>query len=247
MVDLDANSAAIELYAEQVRRSVREPLTAESLVPDYPMFCKRGILDDRYYDTFNRENVHLVDLRKESISEISSDGIQTSKALYEFDVILFATGFDAMTGALNSIDIRGRNGQALCEVWEAEGPVAYLGLHVAGFPNLFTVTGPGSPSVLTNMVASIEQHVEWIAECLTYLRENGYRSLEATSESQREWVEHAASLASGTIRTACNSWYLGSNVPGKLRVFMPYIGGLSQYREKCDAIAQAGYEGFVIE
>lgn len=245
---LEANQAAAELYAELVRRSVKDPATAESLVPHYPMGCKRQILDIGYFDAFNQPHVHLVDLRLEPIQEIMPLGIRTDKADYEFDVILFGTGFDAMTGALSTIDIRGREGQTLREVWKEEGPACYLGLQIAGFPNLFTITGPGSPSVLSNMIVSIEQHVEWIADCLSYMREHGYDNIEATAEAQRSWVEHVASLTQGSIRTAesCSSWYLGANVPGKPRVFMPYLGGLPAYREKCVAVVEAGYEGFVL-
>jgi len=249
MLDLEANRAATELYAELIRRTVKDPATAESLVPHYPMGCKRQILDSGYFEMFNRDNVTLVDLRKEPIVEITPAGILTELNSFDFDVIVFATGFDAMTGGLNSIEIRGRDGQLLRDVWTSEGPVAYLGLQVAGFPNLFTVTGPGSPSVLSNMVVSIEQHVEWIADCVTYLRDSGSRSIEAGAEAQAAWVEHAASLVEGSIRTAdsCSSWYLGANVPGKIRVFMPYMGGLPSYRAKCAEIAEAGYEGFILK
>ena len=246
MVDMAANRAATELYAELIRREVKDPAVAESLIPHYPMGCKRQIIDTSYFATFNRDNVSLVDLRRDSIVEITATGIRTERDDFELDVILFATGFDAMTGALNRIDIRGRDGASLREFWESEGAQTYLGLQVAGFPNLFTVTGPLSPSVAANMVLGIEQHVEWIADCLGYLRDHGYRSVEATPEAQDGWVDHANSLVDGSIRTseACNSWYVGANVPGKKRVYMVYAGGLANYRAKCAEIAGAGYEGF---
>ena len=248
MFDLDANRAGTELYAELVRREVKDPAVAASLVPHYPMGCKRQILDTGYFAAFNRENVTLVDLRRDPIVEIRPDGVLTSRGEIGLDVLVLATGFDAMTGALNRIDIRGREGRSLREVWSSEGPVSYLGLQVAGFPNLFTVTGPGSPSVLTNMVVSIEQHVEWIADCLDYLRGHQLRSIEASPEAQDAWVDHAASLVSGLVRASdsCNSWYVGANVPGKKRVHMPYVGGLPAYRQKCEEVTAAGYDGFVL-
>ena len=202
MLDLEANSAARDLYAELVRRGVKDPETAEALVPHYPMGCKRQIIDIGYFDTFNRDNVTLVDLRKGAITEITPAGIVTEQGAFDFDVIVFATGFDAMTGALNRIDITGRQGRLLRDVWSGEGAVSYLGLQVGGFPNLFTVTGPGSPSVLTNMVMSIEHHVEWITDCVTYLRDHGLRTIEATEEAQSAWVDHVASLVVGVARTS---------------------------------------------
>jgi cation diffusion facilitator CzcD-associated flavoprotein CzcO len=246
MVNLEANQAATELYGELIKRVVTDPETASSLVPHYPMGCKRGIIDSNYFETFNRDNVTLIDLRKGGITEITPDGIRTEQGDFEFDVILFATGFDAMTGALNRIEIRGKGGQRLRDCWTNEGPRTYLGLQIAGFPNLFTITGPGSPSVLANMVLGIEQHVDWIGRCLVYLREQGYKTIEATEAAQEAWVEHVASFVTGAVRTAesCNSWYLGANVPGKKRVYMPYAGGRPLYRQRCDEVAAAGYDGF---
>ncbi|HET6795133.1 MAG TPA: NAD(P)/FAD-dependent oxidoreductase [Acidimicrobiales bacterium] len=248
MFDLDANRAGTAMYAELVRRLVKDPEVAEALVPHYPMGCKRQILDTGYFDVFNRDNVTLVDLRRDPIREVTTDGVRTNERDIELDVLVMATGFDAMTGALNRIDIRGRDGRTLSDVWTTEGPVSYLGLQVAGFPNLFTITGPGSPSVLTNMVVSIEQHVEWTADCLDHLRGNGLRCIEATPDAQDEWVEHAASLVAGSVRASesCSSWYLGANVPGKKRVHMPYVGGLPLYRAKCEEVAAEGYKGFVL-
>lgn len=246
--NLEANRAAAALYAELIRRIVKDPQTAEDLVPHYPLGCKRQILDTGYFEMFNQDHVTLVNLRRDPIVEVVPGGIRTEQHFYELDVILLATGFDAMTGALNAMDIRGRGGRLLRDLWASEGPVSYLGVQVAGFPNLFIVTGPGSPSVLSNMVVSIEQQVEWISDTIIYLRDQGLRWIEADVRSQAEWVEHASSLADGTIRTAdsCSSWYLGSNVPGKRRIFMPYLGGLPSYRAKCAEVAANGYEGFVL-
>jgi cation diffusion facilitator CzcD-associated flavoprotein CzcO len=228
-----------------VRRSVKDPTVAESLVPHYPIGCKRPILDTGYFDTFNRDDVTLVDLRKDPIVRITPTGVQTESAQFDVDVIVFATGFDAMTGALNRIDIRGRDGRLLRDEW-TDGPNTLLGLQVAGFPNLFTITGPGSPSVHINMVMAIEHHVEWIADCIIYMREHGYRTVEATADAQDAWVDHVGSLVTGTIRASdsCNSWYLGANVPGKRRVYMSYVGGQILYRQKCDEVVASGYAGF---
>ena len=246
MFDLEANRAGTELYAHLIKDVVASPEVADALVPHYPMGCKRQILDTGYFESFNQPHVTLVDLRKDPLEQITANGVRTRDHEVELDVLVMATGFDAMTGALNRMDIAGRDGRRLKQVWEDEGPVSFLGLGVAGFPNLFTITGPGSPSVLTNMVVSIEQHVEWITECLEYMRSQGLRAIEAQVEAQSAWVDHAASLVAGTVRNsdACNSWYLGANVPGKRRIHMPYVGGLPAYRVRCDEVAAAGYEGF---
>lgn len=247
-MSMEANEVARGMFAELVRRTVKDPDTAVALVPHYPIGCKRQIVDCDYFETFNRDNVTLVDLNKGAITQIVPEGIVTRQGTFEVDVIVFATGFDAMTGALNRIRIEGREGRLLRDQWEADGPATYLGLQVAGFPNLFLITGPGSPSVLTNMVASIEQHVDWIGDCLEHLREHGWCTIEADPAAQADWVEHAESLVAGLMRTApsCNSWYLGANVPGKKRIFMPYSGGLPTYRKKCEEVVEAGYEGFVL-
>ena len=246
-VDLEANNAGIELYAELIRRTVNDPAVAEALVPHYPIGCKRLIIDTNYFETFNRPNVTLIDLRKRGITRITPTGVETEQGSFEFDVIVYATGFDAMVGALNRMDIRGRGGQLLREQW-ADGPSTLLGLQVAGYPNLFTITGPGSPSVHTNMVIAIEQHVDWIGDLLVHMRERGFGLVEAQPDAQVEWVEHARSLVEGTIRASagCNSWYLGANVPGKPRVYMSYVGGQPLYRQKCDAVAADGYKGFTL-
>jgi cation diffusion facilitator CzcD-associated flavoprotein CzcO len=244
LANVEANQAATRLYGEAIKRVVRDPQTAEDLVPHYPFGCKRIIIDEGYFESFNRDNVKLVNLRKDPIVSITPDGIQLQDDFLDVDVIVYATGFDAMTGSLSRIDVRGRDGLSLPKVW-AEAPNAYLGLGVAGFPNLFTITGPGSPSVLTNMVTSIEQHVEWIVACISHLRDAGLRSIEALPDAQAEWVEHVNTFA-GPIRVHpdCNSWYLGANVPGKIRSYMPYAGGLTTYMAKCDEIVAAGYKGF---
>jgi cation diffusion facilitator CzcD-associated flavoprotein CzcO len=244
--DIEANRMAARLYGEAVARIVKDPDTAASLVPVHPFACKRPIIDQGYYETFNRDNVTLVDLRKAPIREVTPTGIRTEDASYELDVIIYATGFDAMTGALSRIDIRGRDGLSLGEFWATEGPLSYLGVAVAGFPNLFTVQGPGSPSAATNFVAALEQHVEWISECIAHLRGNGIRTIEAMATAQQEWIDHATSLVAPTVlvHPSCNSWYNGGNVPGKKRMYMGYTGGIPEYRRRCDEIAAGGYTGF---
>jgi cation diffusion facilitator CzcD-associated flavoprotein CzcO len=244
--DIEANQMAARLYGEAVARIVKDPETAGSLVPVHPFACKRPIIDQGYYETFNRDNVTLVDLRKAPIREVTPTGIRTEDHSYELDVIVYATGFDAMTGALTRIDIRGRDGRSLAEFWTGEGPLSYLGLAVAGFPNLFTVQGPGGPSPASNFVAALEQHVEWISDCIVYLRANGIRTIEAQATAQQEWIDHATSLVASTVlvHPSCNSWYNGGNVPGKKRMYMGYTGGIPEYRRRCDEIAAGGYTGF---
>lgn len=244
--DIEANQMAAQLYGEAVARIVKDPETAASLVPSHPFGCKRPIIDQGYYETFNRDNVELVDLRKGPIRAMTATGIDTAQGFYELDVIVYATGFDAMTGALTRIDIRGRDGMSLRGLWADEGPYSYLGLAVAGFPNLFIVQAPGSPSAATNFVAALEQHVEWIGDCITHLRNYGYRTIEALPDAQREWIEHTTSLVAPTVlvHPTCNSWYNGGNVPGKKRMYMGYTAGIPEYRRRCDEIAAAGYTGF---
>jgi len=247
--DPEANELACEMYREQVLRIVSDPDTAEGLLPrGYPIGCKRPVIDTGYYEAFNRDNVTLVDLRRGGIERITPEGVQTAQGLFEVDALIYATGFDAMTGALARIDIRGRDGEPLEARWEA-GPRTYLGLQVHGFPNLFTVTGPGSPSVLSNMIVSIEQHVDWIADCIAHLNRNGLATIEPTEEAEDAWIAHVNEAANGTMLTApsCNSWYLGANIPGKPRIFMPYVGGVGEYRRKCDEVVARGYEGFRLD
>lgn len=246
--DIDANRMATSLYGEAIARIVADPTTAAALVPTHPFGCKRPIIDQGYYETFNRPNVTLVDLRESPITAVTPAGIQTEGGLHELDVIVYATGFDAMTGALTRIDVRGRDGMSLRDYWASEGPLSYLGLAVAGFPNLLTVQGPGSPSAATNFVTALEQHVEWIADCLGHLREQGLRSIEASTSAQREWIDHATSIVAATVlvHPSCNSWYNGANVPGKKRMYMGYTAGIPEYRRRCDEIAANGYTGFIL-
>jgi cation diffusion facilitator CzcD-associated flavoprotein CzcO len=242
--DLQANETAAEFVRAKIREIVKDPAVASRLTPDNVIGCKRLCVDTGYYATFNRENVRLVDVSESPIEEITPGGLRAGGREYELDCIIFATGFDAMTGALTRIDIRGRDGVGLREAW-AEGPRAYLGLGVAGFPNLFLVNGPGSPSVLTNMVVAIEQQVDWIADCLDYLSRNGRQCIEATTSAQDEWADHVNRVADTTVYPACNSWYLGSNIPGKPRVFLALVG-YPPYVEKCDEVTAQGYEGFAV-
>jgi cyclohexanone monooxygenase len=248
--DLFTNPGANDLAAGFVRRKISEivqdPHTARLLTPsDHAIGTKRICVDTDYYATFNRPNVALVDLRQAPITRITPTGLQTTEGHHDLDDIIFATGYDAVTGALARIDIRGRDGQALTDCWK-HGPTSYLGLMVAGFPNLFTITGPGSPSILTNVVMSIEQHVDWIARCLTDLRDRGASVIEAQPDAQADWVAHVAEVAGRTLFVQAESWYMGANIPGKPRVFLPYVGGLHVYTEICDRVADEGYRGFTL-
>ena len=245
-VDLTANATAADFVAGKIAGIVKDPKVAELLTPkDYPFGTKRLCVDTGYYEMFNRDNVTLVDVSEAPIEAITPTGIRTADAEYAVDSIVFAIGFDAMTGALGKIDIRGRGGLALKDKW-AHGPRTYLGLMSAGFPNLFMVTGPGSPSVLSNMVVSIEQHVDWITDCIDHLNGRQLSSIEATAEAEDGWVAHVNEVADTTLYPLASSWYLGANVPGKPRVFMPYVGGVGPSREKCDEVAANGYEGFAL-
>ena len=246
ILDPKANETAAEFVREKVRQIVKDPVVAEKLAPkSFPIGSKRLCVDTGYYATFNRDNVTLVDLKEEPIEAIAPNGIQTSAGTYEVDAIVYAIGFDAMTGALGKVDIQGRGGQTLSAAWEA-GPRTYLGLMIAGFPNMFIVTGPGSPSVLCNMAVAIEQHVEWISNCIAWMGDRQMGAIEATPQAQDAWVEHVNEVGNGTVYPLANSWYMGSNVPGKPRVFMPYIGGFPVYRDKCEEVAARGYEGFAV-
>ena len=238
----DANALAAEFVRGKIAEVVRDADTARRLSPLQPIGCKRMCVDTRYYETFNLPHVHLVDIAATGISEITPRGLVAAGESFELDALVFATGFDAMTGTLLRMDMRGRGGVTLAEKWRA-GPLNYLGLSIAGFPNLFTITGPGSPSVLTNMIVSIEQHVRFIADCLAWMREHGHARIEAESAAEEKWVGHVNVVAGRTIFPGCNSWYLGANVPGKTRVFMPLVG-FPAYVEKCDAVVAAGYAGF---
>jgi len=243
----DSNDTAAEFVRNKIRTIVEDPETAELLAAKgYPIGTKRICVDSHYFETFNRDNVNLVDVSKAPIEQITPDGLVTGGKAYTFDAIVFATGFDAMTGTLMKIDIRGRDGLTLKEKWHA-GPRTCLGLMVQGFPNLFTITGPGSPSVLSNMMVSIEQHVDWVSDCLGYLDRERRETIEPTREAEDAWVAHVNEVAYETLYPQANSWYMGANIPGKPRLFLPYIGGVDTYREKCDAIAANGYEGFALE
>jgi cyclohexanone monooxygenase len=240
----EANDTASEFVRRKIRGLVKDPKVAELLAPKgYPIGTKRICVDTEYFETFNRPNVTLVDVREAPIEAITPRGVRTASAEYDCDALVFATGFDAMTGALTCIDIRGRGDLGLAEKW-AEGPRTYLGLMTAGFPNLFMITGPGSPSVLSNMIVSIEQHVDWLSDCLAHLRTRGLTTIEAVPEAEEAWVAHVNEVADRTLYPQAASWYMGANVPDKPRVFMPYIGGVGVYREKCAEIAAKGYEGF---
>ena len=241
-----SNETICEFVRNKIRSIVRDPETAEALCPkNYPFGTKRPCLDSGYYESFNLPHVKLVDLRKEPIVAITETGIDTKATHFEFDAIVFATGFDAMTGPIVSVDIQGRNGLTLAAKW-ADGPLSYLGLMVHDFPNFFAVTGPGSPSVLSNMAVSIEQHVEWITDCLAYMRDQGLDVIEPTPIAEAGWVRHVNDFAEITLYPRANSWYMGANVPGKPRVFLPYVGGVGPYRQICNDVAAKGYEGFVM-
>ena len=244
--DRRANDTISEFIRSKIREIVQDPETAETLLPvDHPFGSKRALIDTDYFEAYNRDNVKLVDIRHSPIQEITPRGIRTEDEEFEVDVIVFATGFDAMTGSYFKIDIRGKNGVPLKDKW-AEGPKTYLGVQVAGFPNMFMITGPGSPSVLSNMATSIEQHIEWISNLVQYARERDFQVVEADAASETAWVSHVNEIADDTIYPLANSWYLGANIPGKPRVFTPYAGGVGAYRQRCNEVADAGYEGFIL-
>ncbi|MFO1318625.1 MAG: NAD(P)/FAD-dependent oxidoreductase [Burkholderiales bacterium] len=245
LVSQEANDTAREFLRNKIREIVKDPATAEKLADiDHPYAAKRPPIDTDYFETFNRPNVSLVDVRAAPIQAITKTGIRTTDTEYPVDIIVFATGFDALTGPLLRIDIRGRDGLTLRDAWRA-GPVNYLGLQVSGFPNLFTVTGPGSPSVLCNMPVAIEQHVDWITACIDHMRRRGLARVEPDPAAMQRWVQQVNDAAAATLLPqAHHSWYLGANVPGKPRVFMPYAGGMARYRAICDDVVKKGYEGF---
>ena len=246
LVDPEANATAAEFVRDKIRSIVRDPETAAALSPsDHYIGTKRICLGTRYYETFNEPHVSLVDLKSEPIEAIVAHGIRTTKATYDVDMLVLATGFDAMTGSLLRVDFQGKQGQRLSEKWAA-GPRTFLGLMTNGFPNLFMMTGPGSPSVIGNVVVSIEQHVEWITECLVYLRDQGLNRIEASLEAEDAWVDRVNAVAARTLFPIANSWYMGANIPGKPRVFMPYVGGIGTYRRECDDVAKSGYQGFAV-
>ncbi|MEE2679950.1 MAG: NAD(P)/FAD-dependent oxidoreductase [Myxococcota bacterium] len=243
LLDPEANEIAAEFVRSKIRETVKDPETAEVLCPKcHPYGSKRPPIDTDYYETFNRENVRLVDIKRTPIQEITETGLRTTAGDFELDVLVFATGFDAMTGSLLRIDIEGAGGLRLADAW-AEGPRTFLGIQVAGFPNLFTITGPGSPSVLVNMPVAIEHHVDWIADCIVHMQETGKTRVEASESAQDAWVAHVAEVAELSLVGRADSWYVGANIPGKARVVAPYAGGQPLYRERCEAVVSSGYEG----
>jgi cyclohexanone monooxygenase len=241
-----ANDTAASFVREKIAEIVGDPETAKLLQPtSYPIGTKRICIDTDYFATFNRPNVTLVDIKSNPIEEILPQAVRTTANDYAIDALVLATGFDAMTGSVAKIDITGRDGLTLNRKW-AEGPKTYLGLMSAGFPNLFIITGPGSPSVLSNMIVSIEQHVDWISDAIAYMRDRGFDSLEAEQDAEEKWVAHVNEVAFSTLYPQANSWYMGANIPGKPRIFMPYIGGVGPYRQICNEVAAKGYEGFAM-
>ena len=243
--DKRANDTAAEFVREKIRATVKDPQVAELLAGKSIVGCKRLCVDSGYYETFNRDNVTLVDIGDSPIERITKAGVQVGGREYAVDAIVYATGFDAMTGTLMRMDIRGRGGLALADKW-AEGPGNYLGLATVGFPNMFIITGPGSPSVLSNMLPSIEQHVRWIGRCIADMQARQARLIEPTPEAEASWVGHVNDVANSSLYPGCNSWYLGANVPGKPRVFMPYLG-VAPYAAKCEEVVARGYEGFALQ
>ena len=243
----ESNDVCADYIKRKIRKTVKDAGVAEKLIPKgYAYGTKRQPLDTNYYETFNKDNVLLVDAKTDgAIEEITARGIRAGGKEYEFDIIVFATGFDAMTGPLKALNLKGRDGRTLDKEW-ADGPHSYLGISVAGFPNLFTITGPQSPSVLSNMPVSIEQHVEWVTDCIDSMRKSGKTSIEASREAQDAWVAHVNEVVNATLMVGANSWYMSANIPGKPRAFLPYLApeGVGGYRKKCDEVAARGYEGF---
>lgn len=247
VTDEDANRTASDFFRNKIGQVVVDPVVAERLKPyDYPIGTRRICLDTDYYETFNRANVSLVDVQTDPIDRIDAKGLSTGGRHYELDILVFATGFDAMTGALLAMDITGKAGRRLKEKW-VDGPAAYLGIATAGFPNMFLITGPGSPSVLSNVIGSIEQHVEWVADCINHMRAIGADHIDPREDAEIDWVAHVNEVADSTLLPKANSWYIGANIPGKPRIFMPYAGGCHNYRKICDEVAADGYRGFVLE
>jgi cation diffusion facilitator CzcD-associated flavoprotein CzcO len=240
-----ANETAARFIRDRIAEIVRDPDTARKLMPTHPLLCKRLCVDTGYYETFNRANVRLVDVNREPIRRITPAGLVAGAVEHPLDALVFATGFDAITGTLLRIDLRGRGGVRLQDRWR-DGPLNYLGLTVSGFPNLFMVVGPGSPSAFTNVIMQIEQHVGWIADCIGWMRANGRRTIEASADAEAAWVAHVDAVAAKSVLPNCNSWYLGANVPGKPRMVMALLG-FPPYADRCAAVAAAGYEGFRVE
>jgi cyclohexanone monooxygenase len=246
LTNKEANDTASEFVRNRIRETVKDQKTAELLCPnDHPIGTKRLILDTNYYETYNRENVELVDIRSAPIKRLTTTGIQTADGDYPLDAIVFATGFDAMTGAMKEIDIQTDKGADIKEKW-ADGPKTYLGIMMADFPNMFMITGPQSPGVKSQMILACEQHVNWIADCLVSMRDAGQTKIEPEDQAESGWVQHNNEVADATLYPLANSWYVGANIPGKPRIFMPYVGGVQRYKAECDAVAANGYTGFKI-
>lgn len=244
MINPEANKIVADFVRRKIREKVHDPIVAKLLMPDYPIGAKRPCLDTGYYEAFNRQNVTLIDVRSTPIERVTATGIVCGGNEYALDDIVFATGFDAMTGALARIDIRGQGGVTLKEKWSA-GPITHLGLGTAGFPNLFFLGGPGSPSVLANCITGAEYQVDWVRDCIDHLRAHGYRTIEPTTDAERQWVRRVNERAGGTLYMQADSWYLGANIPGKPRVFMVYLGH-GDYRKACEEVAAGGYASFTI-
>jgi cation diffusion facilitator CzcD-associated flavoprotein CzcO len=246
MLDVDANKIVADFVTRKIRETVKDPETAAKLTNfDHHYSTKRPIIDSRYFEAYNRDNVALVDVKAAPIQEITPGGLRTADGVeHKLDIIIFATGYDGVTGPLLRLNIQGRDGLGLNEVWK-DGPKTYLGLQVAGFPNLFTITGPQSPSVLTNMPVAIEQHAEWIADAIAHMRATGKARVEPQADVVDAWGEKVQEAANATLLiTAKSSWYLGANVPGKPRAFLAWAGGMARYRDICNDVAAKGYEGF---
>ncbi len=244
LLDKASNDTASDFVREKIRSIVKSPDVAELLCPkDHPIGAKRLSLDTHYYETYNRDNVTLVDIKSAPIERVTEHGIRTTERDYRLDALALATGFDAMTGAMLTMDIKTSEGVTLKDKW-AQGPLTYLGIMVSGLPNLFMITGPGSPGVKSNMILSIEQHTNWIGDCIAHMCANGVRRIDAQAQAESEWVQHVNEIANATLYPYGNSWYLGANIEGKPNVFMPYVGGVDRYKRKCDEVAQNGYQGF---
>ena len=245
VTNIDANKTASEFIKGKIRQTVTNKKFANILSDiDHPYAGKRPPIDSHYFETFNRDNINLIDLRSNPIMHIDNEGIQTKENHFNLDIIVFATGYDAMTGPLLNMNITGKQNLKLKDFWK-EGPQTFLGLQIPGFPNLFTITGPGSPSVLTNMPMAIEQHVEWVRDCISYMSNKNHSTIEADQKSADKWGDEVNAVANKTLLpTVKHSWYLGANIPGKPQVFMPYAGGLPKYTEVCNEIKNNNYKGF---
>ncbi len=240
----ESNDTMVEFVHAKINSIVKDKQVAQLLMPRNIIGGKRMCVDTNYYATYNRDNVQLIDLNSQPITRLNTTGVQTTQSQFDADIIVIATGFDAMTGALNQMDIRGRSGTALSAKWQ-DGPSSYLGLAMHDFPNLFTVTGPGSPSVLTNMMPSLEHHVEWITDCIFHMQERNLATIEATASAEQAWWQHVQEVANVGLKSATKSWYSGANIKGKANVFMPYNGGFPQYCKKCHDVATNNYDGFL--